>query len=265
MGAPPLPLCSTPLSISRCRASGRRRSSSCSDMLLQRWRRDPSVRPTSFLFFSFLIFSFSPSRFIVSRCEVRGGGTVLPQSHVSPSHSHSALYEFYGSPGASLAFAFFSSFCFSGELGEKKTPLILLLSAAAHVIHLCVRHYKCASFSSSCFAAVVPSWFSISRGFAASRSRKRNGDICSFFFLFLFFASLSLSLSLPPPDRPPVWGPACLIPSRHHVVGDALADELAVLKAGLADGSGPSARLPVTAGDGGRRGEGDEGRGIKEG
>lgn len=73
-------------------------------------------------------------------------------------------------------------------------------------------------------------------------------------FLFLFFpafVSFSLLPSDRPPARPPVWGLARLIPSRHHVAGDALADKLAVLKAGLADASGPSARLPETAGDGG--------------
>lgn len=37
-----------------------------------------------------------------------------------------------------------------------------------------------------------------------------------------------------------------LIPLRPHVVGDALADLVAVVKTSLAHTSGPSARQPVT-------------------
>lgn len=89
---------------------------SCSDMLqLRRRRRDPPAWPTFFfcLFFSFFFF------FVVTlySFQVRRGMVLPPQSHVSPCHSHSALYEFYGSPGGSLAFPFFSSFVSLGNWG----------------------------------------------------------------------------------------------------------------------------------------------------
>lgn len=65
---------------------------------------------------------------------------------------------------------------------------------------------------------------------------------------------------------PPVWD--SLIPSGPHVVGDALADKLAVLKPRLAGRSGPSARVPGAAGQeskAGKETKGEEKRHDQEG